>query len=43
MIRKKVEVHEYKCVVLGLISLRYKTDPKLLNRFKNDILGDKDA
>lgn len=55
-LRKKVEVHEYKYVVLGLVFLRYisfafeekqkeiitKTDGEILNRFKYEILEDKD-
>ena len=56
-LRKKVEVHEYKYVVLGLIFLRYisfafeekqkeivnKTDKDILEKFRNDILEDKDV
>ena len=55
-LRKKVEVHEYKYVVLGLIFLRYisfafeekqreivkETDKELLDKFRDDILEDKD-
>ena len=55
-LRKKVEVHEYKYVVLGLIFLRYisfafeekqkeiinKTDKELLDKFKEDLLRDRD-
>ncbi|MBW9222261.1 type I restriction-modification system subunit M [Methanothermococcus sp. SCGC AD-155-C09] len=55
--RKKVEVHEYKYIVLGLIFLRYisfafeekqkeiinKTDKKILERFGNDLLEDRDV